>query len=449
MKKYDSYKDSGIEWIGEIPSHWDSVRLCYLGNFSSSGIDKKINPDEELVKIINFTDIYNNPKGVLDSSIDYMIVSTTPNKKAEHSVVKGDLIFLPSSETYEDLGKSAIVNEEMENVSFSYHVIRLNFTTELAHGFKKYLTNNYQVLNQFSSNGQGTTRKIIGRNVFRNIKIVIPPIEEQTTIANYLDQKTTQIDDLIAKKERLIQLLEEERTAIINQAVTKGLDPNVPMKDSGIEWLGEIPEHWEVYRIDWVSNIVRGNTGFKKDELLDNGDYVALQYGKTYKVDIVDDSFNFFVNSEFYKENQVVSKGDTILISTSETVEDLGHTCYYDNERIGLIGGEQILLKPNRQILYEKYLYQYAKQFSLVLKKYARGLKVFRFSTHDLKQIFIGIPSVQEQIEIAHFLDRETIRIDTLCRNMKQEIDLLKEYKTALISEVVTGKVDVRNEKLS
>ena len=190
MNKYDSYKDSGIEWIGEIPSHWDTIRLCYLGNFSSSGIDKKINPDEELVKIINFTDIYNNPKGVLDSSIDYMIVSTTPNKKAEHSVVKGDLIFLPSSETYEDLGKSAIVNEEMENVSFSYHVIRLNFTRELAHGFKKYLTNNYQVLNQFSSNGQGTTRKIIGRNVFRNIKVVIPTIEEQTTIASLYSSET-------------------------------------------------------------------------------------------------------------------------------------------------------------------------------------------------------------------------------------------------------------------
>jgi type I restriction enzyme S subunit len=134
---------------------------------------------------------------------------------------------------------------------------------------------------------------------------LLPPFEEQATIANYLDHKTTQIDHLIAKKERFIQLLEEERIAIINQAVTKGLDPTVAMKDSGIEWLGEIPAHWECHRIDWITNIIRGNTGFKKDELLDNGEYVALQYGKTYKVDLVDNSFNCFVNNMNFSETEL------------------------------------------------------------------------------------------------------------------------------------------------
>jgi type I restriction enzyme S subunit len=447
MKRYDSYKDSGIEWIGEIPSHWDVIRLCYLGDFTASGIDKKINPDEELVKIINFTDIYRNSNNILDNNTDYMTVSTTLAKKIEHSVIMGDLIFLPSSETYEDLGRSALVNEVLENVSFSYHVVRLHFTRKMEHGFKKYFTNNYPVLNQFSSFGQGTTRKIIGRNVFRNIKVVIPPIEEQACIAAYLDQKITQIDDLISKKEHLIQLLEEERVAIINQAVTKGLDPTVPMKDSGIDWLGEIPAHWKLRRIDWIANIIRGNTGFKKDELLEKGEFVALQYGKTYKVDVVDNSFNFFVNSEFYKESQVVSKGDTVLISTSETIEDLGHVCYYDNDNIGLLGGEQILLQPNRIVLYEKYLFQYARQFGLELKKYAKGLKVFRFNTSDLKQLFIAIPSIEEQVKISDFIEKEIISIETLSHQMAKEIELLKEYKTALISEVVTGKVDVRKEK--
>jgi type I restriction enzyme S subunit len=304
-----------------------------------------------------------------------------------------------------------------------------------------YLNHSKEELDSIST---GSTFKAINLDDVKNLSIPAIEYKEQTQIANYLDHKTTQIDTLISKKEQFISLLQEERIAVINQAVTKGLDPTVPMKNSGIEWLGEIPEHWETYRIDWITNIVRGNTGFKKDELLDNGEYVALQYGKTYKVDVVDYSFNYFVNSEFYKENQIVSKGDTILISTSETIEDLGHTCYYNNENIGLLGGEQILLKPNRKVLYEKYLYQYARQFCLGLKKYAKGLKVFRYNTNDLKQIFIAIPSIEEQIQIADFLDRETIRIESLTIKMKKEIELLKEYKTALISEVVTGKVGVR-----
>jgi type I restriction enzyme S subunit len=211
-------------------------------------------------------------------------------------------------------------------------------------------------------------------------------------------------------------------------------------KDSGVEWIGEVPEHWESHRIDWVSQIVRGNTGFKKDELLDEGDYVALQYGKTYKVNIVDDKFNFFVNNEFYKESQVVSRGDTILISTSETIEDLGHTCYYDKERTGLIGGEQILLKPNLDLLYGKYLYRYAQCFSKESKKYAKGLKVFRYNTSDLKQIFLSIPTTSEQTQIAHYLDYKTTQIDTLIQKKERLIVLLEEERTALINEVVTGK---------
>jgi len=139
------------------------------------------------------------------------------------------------------------------------------------------------------------------------------------------------------------------------------------------------------FRIDGFCKIVRGNTGLKKDELLDAGDYVALQYGKTYKVDVVDETFNFFVNEEYFKESQVVNQGDTILISTSETIEDLGHSCFYDRKDLGLLGGEQILLKPKSNSINGKYLYYFSKFFKTELQKYATGLKVFRFNIDDLK----------------------------------------------------------------
>ena len=213
-------------------------------------------------------------------------------------------------------------------------------------------------------------------------------------------------------------------------------------KDSGIEWIGEIPEHWEVKRLDLVVNIVRGNSTFKKDELLDKGEYIALQYGKTYKVDVVDENFKYFVNSEFYKESQVVSRGDTILISTSETIEDLGHTCYYDNENIGLIGGEQILLNPNHEVVSGKYLYYFTCRLGSQLKKYAKGLKVFRFNTNDLKCFSIALAPLQEQKQIADYLTNKTTEIDKLIAEKEELITLYKEEKVATINHVVTKGLD-------
>ena len=205
--------------------------------------------DEPTVKIINYTDVYGNKEKILNTEKDYMEVTSPQSKINQHSVKKGDLIFTPSSETKEDIGLSAVVVDDLDNTAFSYHVLRFQFNKEVNLLFKKYLCNNYPVLNYFSKNSKGTTRQILGREDFKNAKVVIPPKSEQTSIANFLDRKTSEIDDIIADKKRLLELYEEEKTAIINQAVTKGLDPNAPMKDSGIEWLGEIPEHWEVKKI--------------------------------------------------------------------------------------------------------------------------------------------------------------------------------------------------------
>jgi type I restriction enzyme S subunit len=213
-------------------------------------------------------------------------------------------------------------------------------------------------------------------------------------------------------------------------------------KDSEIARLDQIPINWESHRIDWITKIVRGNTGFKKDELLNKGEYVALQYGKTYKVDEVDNSFEFFVNSRFYKKNQTVQYGDIILISTSETIDDLGHSCFYKRNDIGLLGGEQILLKPNNKHINEKYLYYYSKFFCLELKKYATGLKVYRFNIDDLKNINVAIPSINEQTQIANYLDTKTAAIDQKISLLQEKIKYYQEYKKTLINETVTKGLD-------
>lgn len=217
-------------------------------------------------------------------------------------------------------------------------------------------------------------------------------------------------------------------------------------KDSGIEWLGEIPEHWEIYRIDELTKIVRGNTSFKRDELLEEGQYVALQYGKVYNVDEVNRTYNFYINENFYKIDQIVNFGNTILISTSETVEDLGHSSFYNRKDLGLLGGEQILLNPFSNLIIGKYLYYYSRFFCRELRKYATGIKVFRYNIYDLKQIKLAIPLLPEQTAIVQYLDTKTQAIDQKVRLLEKKIGYYKELRQSIINEAVTKGLDNKVE---
>jgi type I restriction enzyme S subunit len=208
--------------------------------------------------------------------------------------------------------------------------------------------------------------------------------------------------------------------------------------------LGKIPEHWNTIKLSAVCGFVRGNSSFQKDELLSEGKYVALQYGKTYKVDEVDEKYQFYVKDEFYKDSQVVKYGDVIIISTSETVEDLGHSVFYNRLDIGLLGGEQVLLRPKHDKVNGKYLCYSSKIFAKELRKYATGVKVYRFNIGDLKTIYISVPPFQEQVEIVNHIETESQRINTTISKIEKELALTEEYKTALIAEAVTGKIDVR-----
>lgn len=277
---------------------------------------------------------------------------------------------------------------------------------------------------------------------FKRMYSIVPPLETQNNIVAYLDRKTQQIQEFIAKKERLIELLEEERDSIISLAVTKGIKDKTDFIKVYEEWFTEIPQNWEVKKLYGVCKFVRGNSTFQKDELLADGDYVALQYGKTYKVDEIDSKYQFYVNSEFYKKTQVVNKGDVIFVSTSETLEDLGHSVFYNREEEGLIGGEQILLKPKKDIN-SKFLYYSSKVFLKTLRKFATGVKVFRVNINDLKTIYIPFPSFIEQEDVVSYLDQQMRRIEKSVSLQQIQIEKAKEYQESLITQVVTGQLKV------
>jgi len=419
-KKYPNYKDSGVEWLGEIPEHWEVKQGKHIGNILSTPSVSDDNLDEVSSILYIKVDDLNYVKSTCLTTSKHRVSN-------DFSSIRGisGFICFPKRGAAIFTNKACIVNiKSMIDPNLMGWKIFNKYNKEYI--LKLLLVRRLDEIADVS-----TVPQINNKHV-EPLKFPIPPKMEQDLIANYLDNATNKIDTLITKQKRLIELLKEKRQALISKAVTRGLDN----------------EHyiWNTYRLDWTSAIVRGNTGFKKDELLNNGKYVALQYGKTYKVDEVNKTFNFYVNNEFYKLSQIVNYGDTILISTSETVKDLGHSCFYNREDVGLIGGEQILLKPNSKLLDKKYLYYSSKIFSNVLKKYASGLKVFRFNTDDLKNIFISIPSVEEQKNIANYLDQKTTQIDILIGKSTKAITLLQEKRTALISSVVTGKIDVRGE---
>jgi type I restriction enzyme S subunit len=431
IQRYERYKASGVEWLGEIPEHWSVGRLGSILNPVSS----KNHPNKILLSITR-------EKGV--------IVRDMENEDENHNYIPDDLT------GYKLLKKGQFGMNKMKAWQGSYGVssytgivspayYTFEFSKNIEPRFFHLAIRSKLYVSFFgkASDGVRIGQWDLSKERMKSIPLAIPPLPEQTAIAQFLDDKTTKIDQAIAIKAQQINLLKERKQILIHKAVTRGLDDSVPLKDSGVEWIGEIPEHWEVKKLFGLADFVRGNTPFSKDELLSTGSFVALQYGKTYKVDKIDDNYSFYVNDEFYKDSQIVNDGDTILISTSETIEDLGHSAYYKRSDLGLLGGEQMLLKPNKEKVNGNYLYFFSKLFSKQLRKYATGIKVFRFNINDLKTIHLSVPPLSEQKEISAYIETASQKIETAISLKQQEIDKLKEYKSSLINGVVTGKVKV------
>jgi len=427
MQKYPNYKDSGAEWLGDLPIHWESIKMKHL--FQDVSIKKKA--DAELLSVTQ-------DQGVVPRTwVENRMVMPSGALESFKFINKGD--FAISLRSFEG-GLEYCHHDGI--ISPAYTVLKAKRTFESQ--FYKYLFKSFSFISELQTSVVGIRQ---GKNIsFEELSysyLPIPPLPEQTAIAAFLDRKTALIDQAIGIKQKQIELLKERRQILIHNAVTRGLNPNVKLKHSGVEWIGEIPEEWEVKKLLGICNFLRGNSTFSKDELLYNGDYVALQYGKTYKVDEINDSYGFYINKEFYKETQIVKYDDTILISTSETIEDLGHSAYYNRNDLGLIGGEQILLNPKNKKIDGHYLYFYSKLFSRELRKYATGIKVFRFNVNNLKTIYISIPPLSEQKQIVEFIKIANTKTSTAISLKEQEIEKLKEYKATLINSAVTGKIKV------
>lgn len=452
MNRCSDYKDSGIEWIGKIPTHWQQNRLGVLGVFSSSGIDKKSLEEERQVKMINYTTLVKNRTHTfsLADTSDYMVTTASERNISEHSVGVGDLIFLPSSETFEDLGLSSVVVFDEPQVVYSYHVVRFRFKKEFDLGFKKYLCNHHGILNQFSSKGKGTTRKILTRDSFKDTKVVFPPINEQTLISEYLDKKTSQIDSLIEKIQQKIELLKEQRTSLINQCVTKGLNPDVEMKESGVEWIGKIPVGWDVKKIKhgfYVKGRI-GWKGLKSSEFLSEG-FSYLVTGTDFKNGKVDWKGCYHIDKDRYEEDPYIQlRKNDLLITKDGSIGKLAIVDELDKPAC-LNSGIFVVRSINRDFT-TKYLYWVL--MSNIFAQFNDYTSYGSTIQHLYQNIFVefsfGFPVMEEQILISNYLDKKTSQIDSLIEKETKRIELLKEYRQSLISNVVTGKMRITEEMI-
>ena len=221
LDKYVKLKNSGFKEFGDIPEHWNVLRLKSLGNIETSSVDKKIIENEDLVKLVNYTDVYGNLNKEIVNNDNFMVVSANIKQVKSKFLKKGDVLFTPSSETIEDIGVSAVVMEDLGNTLYSYHLLRLRFSKEIHLNFKKYLFNNDLVQNYLSKSATGTTRKILGLSAFNNIILIVPPsLKEQEEIAKYLDDKTQLIDKVLNNISSQIISLKELRKTLINDVVT-------------------------------------------------------------------------------------------------------------------------------------------------------------------------------------------------------------------------------------
>ena len=427
FKRYDSYKNSGVEWLGEIPSHWEILKTKYV---------------HKSIKFLNTNRICDNVlsltlRGVVNNNIDNP-EGLVPKDYATYQIFeKNDLVFKLIDLENISTSRVGIVHEK-GIMSSAY--IRLKIGKRSIPKFAYYYYYSLYINNVYNSIGCGV-RSTLNPTDLLNIKFPLPPKDEQEKIASYLDEKIAKIDASISGKEKFIELLKEQKQIIINDAVTKGLNKNAKFKNSGVEWLGQIPSHWEVVRLGSLGIFSKGN-GISRNELVADG-IPAILYGDIYtKYNYQAIEIKNFISTETSLKAVKISENDILLTGSGETKDDIGK-CVVFKGKEAFAGGDIIIFKQDKNN--STFLaYSLNSSYSIMQKTImAKGEIIVHIYSSMLKELLLPLPPKDEQEKIVEYIENKISKIDKLI-NLEQEcIKSLKEYKASLIDSVVTGKVRV------
>ena len=425
------YKDSGVEWLPRIPAHWQVRRLRYACDLNP--------PKSELRGLPIRTEVTFLPmESVGEDGSLALHQSRTIGELYDGGYTyfrDGDVIVAKITPCFENL-KGALCRGLQGGIGFGtteLYVLRPRAQSNARYLYYLSLSHPFRRLGEAAMRG-AAGQKRVPEDFVRQLECPLPPNEEQKAIADFLDRVTAKIDALIPKKEHLIELLQEKRTALISQAVTKGLDPNVPTKDSGIEWLEEIPAHWQVKPLKHMTEMTNG-FGFKPSGWGDQGIPII-------RIENLNLGTEFNYTTRRVDPRFEVGYGDLLFGWSGNRGTSFGPFVwrrrgkYYLNQHIFRLSGYDCDAG---------WLYWALKGVTFYVEKQAHGIiGLVHITRKDFGAISLPVVPVDEQRSIAEFLDRETAKIDGLAAKVSEAIDQLREYRTALISAAVTGKIDVR-----
>jgi len=432
--KYPKYKDSGVEWLGEVPEHWDVCRTdSVLGTCRST-----VNADD-----LSGQTVFHYSIPVVQETGDGQLEDGTDIDSGKLVVTEPQVLV---SKLNPRKGTVCIAHpREVLTVCSSEFVPLLPRRTDIRFVWYVVQSDNYRTrLESLVESATKSHQRAAPSDIYR-LMWAFPPQNEQAAIAAFLDRETAKIDALIAEQQRLIELLQEKRQAVISRAVTKGLNPNAPMKDSGIEWLGEVPEHWRVARLGHCGRLQNGlSIG---GEAFGTGD-PFVSYGDVYNNANVPEFPSGLVRSTAEDQRKCgLEVGDVLFTRTSETVDDIGiaSTCLRSIP-LATFAGFLIRFRPYEGTLdpgYSTYLFRnqgVKEHFAGTMNIVTRA----SLSQGELRSLPICLPPLSEQREIAAVIDSQTEQLRSLIGRTEQTITLLQERRSALISAAVAGQIDLR-----
>lgn len=436
--KYEKYKESGVPWLGQVPEGWEVAVIKHMTDIYNGSTPKSGDPLNWDGEILWATpeDLGNNNGKYLDN---------TKRTITEEGYISSGVSIVPIGSsilsTRAPIGHLSIVSKEM---CFNQGCRGIVPKENLESDFLYYLL--FAAKDELKVRGQGTTFIELGNNQLGSMPITLPSLEEQKAIAAFLDKKTSEIDALIAKKEELLKLLAEQRTALITHAVTKGLNPSAPMKDSGIDWLGHIPSHWDVKKVKSIVDIWGriGFRGYTLADIVDEGEGALSLSPSNIKDGKTDYSKRTYISWEKYEESSEIKvyEGDILFVKTGSTI---GKTAIIKSPNEPMTLNPQLVVLKNHKINSHFLAYAMnASYYQFQIEGYKFGGSTPAMTQESLGRTLIVIPSDEEQKEIVEYIDAADLKFELIINKTQQAIDRLKEYRTALITNAVTGKIDVR-----
>ena len=435
---YPAYKPSGVEWLGDVPAHWEVRRLRNVAEMRVSNVDKHTKEGEFPVRLCNYVDVYKNDR--ITQALPFMSATASKDEIERFRLEQDDVLITKDSETWDDIGVPALIAESADDLICGYHLALLRPREQILGAYLDRALQSTGGAYQFHVAANGVTRYGLTHNGIQSVRIPLPPLPEQTAIVRYLDYVDRRIRRYVSAKRKLIALLEEEKQAVVSRAVTRGLDPGVALTPSGVEWLGDVPEHWEVRRLKTLARI-RYGLGQPPPELSDGRPLIRatnIARGIISKKDLI------FVDPKGIPPSRdaTLQPKEIIVVRSGAYTAD---SAIIPEEYAGAISGYDMVVTANSalpEFIALGLLSTYVRDNQLIVVS-SRAAQP-HLNAEELGHAVFLVPPSSEQWLIVRHVQSATAKIDAAIARARRQVELVEEYRTRLIADVVTGKLDVR-----